>query len=174
MPSERNQKILENVREHMKDKPLIVTARYSNIDASQMNNLRRNVIDGGGKMFIAKNNIVKIAADQLGIPGIASIINGPTAYVVAADDVAGVVKALTQSIKDQRINVQIIGGIMEQELIDAVRVEKIGDLPSRDQLIGMLASAINSPMTGFVKILNAPVQNLVHALEQVVEQRRTA
>ena len=174
MPSQRNQQILQNVLERLQDKPLIVTARYSNVDASQMNDLRRNINDGGGNMFIAKNNLVKIAADQLGISNIHTIIDGPTAYIVTSDDVAGMVKALTQSIKDQSINIQILGGIMEQELIDAARVEQIADLPSRDQLIGMLASALNGPLTSFARVLNAPVQNLASTLEQIAEQRRTA
>jgi large subunit ribosomal protein L10 len=174
MPSTRNQKILENVLERMKDKPLVVTAQYTNVDASQMNELRRNVTAGGGKMFIAKNNLVKIAADQLGISEIDRIIDGPTAYIVANDDVAGMVKALTASIKGQSIDVRILGGIMESELIDAARVEQIADLPSRDQLLGMLASALNAPLTSFARVLNAPVQNLAHALEQIAEQRRAA
>ena len=84
------------------------------------------------------------------------------------------VKALTTSIKDQSLEVQILGGIMESEMIDANRVEQIADLPTRDQLIGMLASALSSPLTSFARVLNAPVQNLAGALEQIVDQRRTA
>ena len=173
MPSKRNEEILASILDRIQDKPLIVTARYSNVDASQMNDLRRDVSNGGGKIFIAKNNLVKIAADQIGIQDIEKIIDGPTAYIVADDDIAGMVKALTESIKDQSLEVQILGGIMDSEMIDAKRVEQIADLPSRDQLIGMLASALNSPLTSFARVLNAPVQNLASTLEQIAEQRRT-
>ena len=174
MPSERNQQILSNLLDRMRDKPLIVTVRHTNVNASQMNNLRRDISNGGGKMLIAKNNLVKLAADELGISGIESIIDGPTAYVIADDDIAGTVKALTTSIKDQSINVDILGGVMERELINANRVEQIADLPTRDQLIGMLASSMNGPLMAFARVLNAPVQNLASALEQIAEQRRTA
>ena len=174
MPSKRNEDILANVLDRIKDKPLIVTARYSNVNAAQMNDLRRDVTKGGGKIFIAKNNLVKIAADQIGIRDIDKIIDGPTAYIVADDDIAGTVKALTTTIKAENLEIQILGGIMESEMIDATRVEQIADLPSREQLIGMLASALNSPLTSFVRVLNAPVQNLASALEQIADQRRTA
>ena len=63
---------------------------------------------------------------------------------------------------------------MESETIDANRVEQIADLPSREQLIGMLASALNGPLNSFARVLNAPVQNLASTLEQIAEQRRTA
>ncbi len=174
MPSKRNQDILTTLLDRMRDKPLIVTARYSNVNAAQMNVLRRDITNGGGKMIVAKNNLVKIAADELGISGIDSIIDGPTAYVIADDDIAGTVKAMTDSIKDQRIEVQILGGVMEQQIIDAARVDQIADLPSREQLIGMLASVLNSPLTSLARVLNAPVQNLAIALEQIAEQRRNA
>lgn len=174
MPSERNQQIVSNLLDRFRDKPLIVTARYSNVNASQMNDLRRDITNGGGRMLIAKNNLVKIAADELGIDGIDSIIDGPTAYVIADDDIAATVKSLTESIKDQNAEIQILGGIMERELIDAKRVEQIADLPSRDQLIGMLASAMNGPLVSFARVLNAPVQNLASALDQIAQQRNSA
>ena len=171
MPSNRNEKILASVVDRLRDKPLIVTARYSNVDATQMDELRRNVTNGGGKVFVAKNTLVKIAADQLGIAGMDEIIDGPTAYIVAEDDIAGMVKALNQSIKDQSINVEVLGGVMERELIDAKRVEQIADLPSREQLIGMLASALHGPISGLARVLNAPVQNLASVLDQVAQQQ---
>ncbi len=174
MPSERNQQILTTLLDRMKDKPLIVTARYSNVNASQMNDLRREITNGGGRMLIAKNNIVKLAAEELGISDIESIIDGPTAYVIADDDIAATVKALTTSIKDQSLEFEILGGVMERELINANRVEQIADLPSKEQLIGMLASTLNGPLMSFARVLNAPVQNLASALEQIAEQRKSA
>ena len=174
MPSQRNQTLLNTLLDRMKDKPLIVTARYSNVNASQMNDLRREISNGGGRMLIAKNNIVKLAADELGIAEIESIIDGPTAYVIADDDIAATVKALTTSVKDQSINVEILGGVMDSEVINASRVEQIADLPSKEQLIGMLASSLNGPLMSFARVLNAPVQNLASALEQIAEQRKSA
>ena len=166
--------MLENILERIRDKPLIVTARHSNVNASQMDELRRSVTGGGGRIFVAKNNLVKIAADELGIDGIEEIIDGPTAYIIAEDDIAGMVKALNNSIKDLGLNVEILGGVLERELINSARVEQIADLPSREQLIGMLASAMNGPLNNLARVLNAPVQNLASTLEQIAEQRRSA
>lgn len=174
MPSQRNTKMKDTLVDRMRDKPLIVTARYSNVNASQMDELRRNVTNSGGKVFVAKNTLVKIAASELGFDNIDEIIDGPTAYVVADDDIAGMVKALNNSIKDQNINVEILGGIMEQQLIDANRVKQIADLPSREQLIAMLASSLNGPLMSFARVLNAPVQNLASMLEQIAQQRQSA
>ncbi len=174
MPSKRNEEILNELLELFRDKPLIVTARYANVKASQMNDLRREVTNGGGTIYVAKNNLVKLAAGQLGIDDIDTIIDGPTAYIVAEDDIAGAVKALTTSIKDMSVNVEILGGIMENETIGADRVAQISELPSREQLIGILASTLNSPLVSLARVLNAPVQNLASMLEQIAQQRGAA
>ncbi len=174
MPSRRNQDILSDLLERLQDKPLIVTARYSNVNAAQMNDLRRDVTRGGGKIFVAKNNLVKLAADELGIDGIDQIIDGPTAYLTADDDIAAMMKALTDSINSQDLNVELLGGVVDGELVDSERVKQIADLPTRDQLLGMLAAALNGPLTAFTRVINAPVQNLAIALEQIAEQRRSA
>ncbi len=174
MPSKRNTQMKENLVDRMRDKPLIVTARFSNVNASQMDELRRHVTGGGGKVFVAKNTLVKIAASELGISDIDEIIDGPTAYIVAEDDIADMVKALNTTIRDQRIDVEILGGIMEQQLIDANRVKQIADLPSREQLMGMLASTLNGPLMSLTRVLNAPVQNLASMLEQIAQQRQSA
>ncbi len=172
MPSQRNQDILHEVTERLRDKQLIVTIRYSNVSASQMNDLRREVTNGGGNVYVAKNNLALIAAERLGISGMEQIVDGPTAYITASDDVAGAVKALTNVTRDLSLDLEILGGVMENELIDPARVNQISNLPSRDQLIGMLAATLNAPLTGLARVLNAPVQNLASALHQIAEQRR--
>ena len=61
---------------------------------------------------------------------------------------------------------------MEDQLIPPERVRQIAELPSREQLIGMLASVMNSPLTGLARVLNAPVQNLASVLQQIADQRK--
>lgn len=172
MPSQRNQQILEEIVKRLSDKSLIVTARYSNVNATQMNDLRREVTKGGGNVYIAKNNLVALAAGQLGISNIKSIIDGPTAYITADGDIAATVKALADVIREQDLNIEILGGVMEEQLIPPERVRQIAELPSREQLIGMLASVMNSPLTGLARVLNAPVQNLASVLQQIADQQK--
>ncbi len=174
MPSQRNQDIVQEVTDRLRDKQLIVTVRYSNVNAAQMNDLRREITKGGGNVYVAKNNLVLLAADDLGIAGMDQIIDGPTAYITAQDDVAQTVKALTDVTRSLNLNLEILGGVMENELIDTARVNQISNLPSRDQLIGMLAATLNSPLVALARVLNAPVQNLASALNQIAEQRREA
>lgn len=172
MPSKRNISILDELLARLSDKQMIITMRYANVSAGQMDALRRAVRDGGGVLYIAKNTLVKRAADQLGIDGIDGIIDGPTGYITVEDDIAGAAGALVGAIKEHDLSVDILGGVMDNEVIDAGRVQQISALPSRDQLIGMLAATMNAPLTGLMRVMSAPIQGLAQSLQQVVEQRQ--
>ena len=84
MPSKRNISILDDLLARLSDKQMIITMRYSNVSAGQMDALRRAVRDGGGVLYVAKNTLVKRAADELGIEGMEGIIDGPTGYITVS------------------------------------------------------------------------------------------
>ena len=172
MPSKRNISILDDLLARLSDKQMIITMRYSNVSAGQMDALRRAVRDGGGVLYVAKNTLVKRAADELGIEGMEGIIDGPTGYITVEEDVAGAAGALVEAIKEHDLSVDILGGVMDNEVIDAGRVQQISELPSRDQLIGMLAATMNGPLTGLMRVMSAPIQGLAQSLQQIVEQRQ--
>lgn len=173
MPSQRNQQILEEITQRLSDKQLVVTVRYSNVSATQMNDLRREVRNAGGNIYIAKNNLVAIAAHNIGLQGIETIIDGPTAYITSKEDISAAVKALSNAIKAQDLNIQILGGFMEQQMIAASRVQQLADMPSREQLIATLAASLNSPINRLARVMNAPVQNLASILSQIADQRKS-
>lgn len=172
MPSKRNVAIMEELLVRLSDKPMIITMRYTNVSASQMDQLRRAVRGGGGLLYIAKNTLVLRAAETLGIKGMGSIVDGPTGYVTVDDDVAGATAALVGAIEEHDLQVDILGGIMDGDVIDAARIQRLSELPSRDELLGMLASTLNAPLTGLLRVMSAPVQGLAQSLQQVLEQRQ--
>ena len=172
MPSKRNIAILEDLLVRLSGKQMIITMRYSNVSAAQMDELRRAVRDGGGVLYIAKNTLVLRAAESLGIKGMAQIIDGPTGYVTVDGDVAVAAAALMAGIKEHNLPVEILGGVMEGNLIDAARVGQLSELPSRDELLGMLASSLSAPLTGLLRVMSAPVEGLAQSLRQVLEQRQ--
>ena len=172
MPSQRNIAIMDDLLARLSDKQMIITMRYENVSAGDMDALRQAVRQGGGLMYIAKNTLVKRAAERLGLNGLDTIIDGPTGYVTVEDDVAGAANALVTIIKDRNLEVKILGGMMNDAIIDAKRVEQISQLPSRDELIGRLAASMNSPLTGLLRVMSAPVQGLAQSLQQIVEQKQ--
>ena len=55
-----------------------------------------------------------------------------------------------------------------------VGVQALADLPSKEQLLGMVAATLLAPITGLARALNGNIQNLAYALEAVRKQKESA
>ena len=69
---------------------------------------------------------------------------------------------------------EIKGGLVEGTVIDAEGVKALANLPSREILLARLLGSMQSPITGFVTVLQGNIRNLVYALDQVRQQKESA
>ena len=75
---------------------------------------------------------------------------------------------------DHSHRVAIKAGVLDGKVIDPKAVKALADLPSKEQLLGMVASALLAPITGLACALNGNIQNLAYALEAVRKQKESA
>jgi len=69
---------------------------------------------------------------------------------------------------------EIKGGLVEGKVIDADAVKALANLPPREVLIARLLGSMQSPITGFVNVLQGNIRNLVYALDAVRQQKESA
>lgn len=83
--------------------------------------------------------------------------------------------ALKEFLKETKSEaVAIKAGVLDGKVIDPKAVKALADLPSKEQLLGMVASALLAPITGLACALNGNIQNLAYALEAVRKQKESA
>ncbi len=73
----------------------------------------------------------------------------------------------------KRINekLEIKGGIIEGGVCTPEQIKTISELPPREIQLSMLISAIQSPLSKFVCLLNSTLLQFVYALEALKEKR---
>ncbi|MEZ6195978.1 MAG: hypothetical protein R3F20_09655 [Planctomycetota bacterium] len=67
------------------------------------------------------------------------------------------------------MNLEILGGIMEGEVLDASAVEKISNLPGKKELQSMVLQGMFGPVSDFAKAMDdlfTEMHGLVEALEK--------
>lgn len=171
MPTERNVKVVENLTSAFKDSSLVVAAEYRGLDVEALQGLRRALRTEGTQFTIAKNTLARIAADNAGRSDLKEIIDGPIGFVTTAGDPAAAAKTLVKHIDDNRLEVKIVGGFLEDSVITGSRVQDLAKLPSRDELIAKMLGGMNSPITGLVTVLSGPVRALANVLQRHVENQ---
>ena len=148
--------------EKLKNAKLVLLTDYRGITVDQVTTLRNTLRDTNSEYKVIKNNIVKRALDANGENELDSVLVGPTAVVIAEEDYVEPLKAIYKFSKDNDFY-KIKGGIVEGKVMTTEELITLAKLPSRQELLGMLAGA-----------LLGNISKLAVALDQVRMQKEEA
>ena len=73
---------------------------------------------------------------------------------------------------DNDLPVNIVGGMLDADILDADRVKALAKLPSREQLVAKMLGWMNSPISGLVMVMSSPVRALATVLQKHVENQQ--
>lgn len=160
MPS---QKILDKKKEQVqiladkfKKAKMVVLTEYRGITVEDDTKLRSTVRENGDEYSVVKNSIISHAAKEAGIEGLDNL-EGPTAVVIGYEDYVTPAKAVNDYAKDHDFY-KIKSGVMDGKVIDAKEVKKLANLPSKDTLYAMLASALLGNIRNLAVVLDQAKQ----------------
>ncbi|MHC1760290.1 MAG: 50S ribosomal protein L10 [Negativicutes bacterium] len=165
--------MIAEIKTTMQNAKGLVLADFRGIKVAQDTKLRRKMREAGVEYSVIKNNMASIAAKEAGIEGLDNYLKGPLAMVSSKNDPVAPAKLISEFIKDNRI-MEIKGGLVEGKVIDADAVKALANLPPREVLIARLLGSMQSPITGFVNVLQGNIRNLVYALDAVRQQKESA
>ena len=134
---------VKNLAEKFKDAKLVLLTDYRGITVEDVTSLRNTLRDTKSEYKVIKNNIIRRALDANGESNLDPVLEGPTAVVIADEDYLTPLKAIYNFSKDNDYY-KIKGGIVEGKVLSAEELITLAKLPSRQELLGMLAGALLS------------------------------
>jgi large subunit ribosomal protein L10 len=171
MPTDAKRQAVTELAEMLRGSTAIAVADYRGLKVSEMQTVRRSLRASGVELHVAKNRLLKIAADQADRADLKPMLEGPTALATISGDEVALAKALQDAFRPFRV-VTIRGGLLGNQSIDAASLSRMASLPSREVLLGKLAGGIASPITGFASVLAANLRNLAGVLNAVADQKQ--
>jgi len=118
-----------------------------------------------------KNRLVKLAVADLDLPDISEALLGPTGVVLGYGGIVEPAKAVSDFAKEHGDKPVFKLGILDNQVVSAVEIQRLAALPSRDQLLAQLAGALEAPMAALVSTLEGKVQEMSGLLEALREQK---
>jgi large subunit ribosomal protein L10 len=164
MLREKKVQIVSNLADYLSRSNIIIATNYQGLLAKQMAELRNALTKAGVEYHVVKNTLVFRAADEAGKPQLRDIIEGPVALAFG-DDIVNTAKALDQYIKSAALPLQIIGGLLEDQVLPPEEVVNLADLPPREVLIAKLIGQLQAPIGTLHNILNLPLHGLLNVLQ---------
>lgn len=146
----------------------LVALDYRGMTVSEANSLRSKLRAAGGKNIeyrVAKNTLLKIATQGTPLAPIEKHLEGPTAVAIAYDEPSAMAKVLIAFAKDND-KLKIKGGVVDGEAADVAALSLIATLPGKQELRGMLAGTLQSPLRNLAGTLQSLLGHLRNALEQ--------
>ena len=154
-----NEKVLEakkaqvaQVAEALQNAATGVLIDYRGLTVEEDTKLRNDLRAAGVKYFVVKNTLLRLAANQVGLEELDSILHGPTALAVSDDPVAPA-KILFDFAKGNE-KVEIKSGFMDGKVMSMDELTTLAKTPSKDALIAKIMGSLNAPVSNLVRLLN--------------------
>ena len=132
----------------IKEAKLILLTDYRGINVEDVTSLRNDLRNAKAVYKVIKNNITKRALQEAGIDGLEDQLEGPTAVIMTNEDYLEPTKAIYNFTKGHDFY-KIKGGVVEGKVMTAEEIITLAKLPSRDDLLSMLAGALLGTITKF-------------------------
>lgn len=171
MPTDAKRKAVSELADMLRASSALAVADYRGLTVSEMHTVRKSLRANGVSLQVAKNRLLKIAADEAGLDQLKPLLEGPTAIAATNGDEVSLARALQDAFRPYKV-VSLRGGLLAGQPVSAADLGRLATLPSRDVLLGRLAGGFAAPLTGMAAVLAANIRNLVGVLNAVAEQRR--
>ena len=143
----QKQLVIDEIKDRAQNAKTIVLFDYRGITDSEAKELRIKLKESNSDYKVYKNTLMARAFNDLGID-LSDGLTGPSAFAFSDDQVAPI-KVLSDFAKEHPALILKVG-IVDGEKADQAKLAEYASLPSRDQLLTMLAGG----MIGLVKDLS--------------------
>jgi large subunit ribosomal protein L10 len=161
---------INELKEAFSESEDFIFADYRGLTVDQITSLRKQLRAKGARFNVVKNNIARIAFEQLSAPDVSAYLTGPTAVAISPKDANEVAKLLFGFIREAPV-LGIKGGLVGKAVYDAAQVEAFSRLPGRLELIAMLMSVMNGPVRNLAAALNDVPARLVRTIKAIGDQK---
>ncbi|HET9722185.1 MAG TPA: 50S ribosomal protein L10 [Candidatus Saccharimonadales bacterium] len=168
---EKKAEVVAKIGELLETSKLTVIAKYPGTSVKSFQELRRQAVDNGTTVSVAKNRLVKKALESNDrFSGLdTSVLTGQLMYAFNAEDEVAPAQVLANFAKTQP-SVEFVGAIgAEGQFLSAEDVQALASLPSKDQLRAQLIATVNAPLTGFVGVLSGNIRGVLNVLSARAE-----
>jgi large subunit ribosomal protein L10 len=171
MPTDAKRQAVTDLADLLRESSALAVADYRGLTVSEMHTVRRSLRSNGVSLKVAKNRLLKIAADEAGLADLKPLLDGPTAIASTTGDEVSLARALQDAFRPYKV-VTLRGGLLAGQPVSAADLQRLATLPSREVLLGRLVGGMAAPLSGMAAVLAANLRNLVGVLSAVADQKR--
>lgn len=174
MPSIENQEKLVEIKKILSTNKNFVIGTYAGLNVEQLLQLRAAVREKNSRLKVVKNTLFKIALKESPehsalVDSLAPQLKGPVVVAFVDDDLPSVAK-LIKDFSEKNDKVQIKSGVMDGQYLSAAEVKDIAGLPTKEELLSIIARGLNTPAQKIAIGINEIISSLARGIKAVGEK----
>ena len=174
MKKEMKTQVIAGLHEKFSRAQVAILTEFRGVPVGEMTELRKLLRTANAELKIVKNRLAMRAVEDTPLAIAKDRFRGSLAVTLGYDDPIVPAKILNDFIAKERRHQRLTmrSAVVEGKIVEAEQLKDLANLPSRPQLLGMLLSAMQGPIQGFVGVLSGPARSLVYMINGLIEQKK--
>lgn len=173
MNIEEKKQFVEALHKRLEKCQVLILTDFKGLNVETMTELRRKLREAKVEYQVIKNTMLKRATEGTGFEKIKDAFKGTSAVALSYDDPVAPAKVLTEfANKNDKLGIRI--GVMQGKVLDLAAIRALATLPSREQLLAQVLSAMIAVPTSLVTALSDVPRRMVNVLQAIKEQKEKA
>ena len=167
LTKQQKQEIVVNLKDKLQRQKAVAFVNYKGINVKDLFALRRDLKKEGVEFKVLKKTLIDLALKESGLENISvKDFDGQIALAFGYNDEIAPARLLYKFSKTNK-SLSLLGGILTNNFIDKEGIINLANLPSRKELLGILAGTMNAVMSGFVRVLSGNTAGLLTVLSKI-------
>ncbi len=142
---ELKKQVVDEIVEKIKNSQSVILVDYKGLTVEEATILRNKCREANVEYKVYKNTLVRKAFNTLNVDLFDNDLNGPTATIFGADNIAAA-KIMVKASKDLEGKIIVKSGYIDGAYNDAEAIKVVASLPSKEELIARMLGSLQSPL----------------------------
>lgn len=164
--------VISEIQSRVGDVRDFIVVDCSKVDGVTANRWRLALRKERITALTVKNSVAANALQRKGVDGLGAVLAGPSTLVWGSDDIVALSRSMTKWAKEI-VNLEIKGGTVEGESLDASAVDALSKSAGRTETIGEIAGLMLAPGRQLAGCLQSPGGQLAGQLKALSEKEQS-
>ncbi|MBI2610066.1 50S ribosomal protein L10 [Candidatus Giovannonibacteria bacterium] len=148
----KKESLVSEMKDLFEKASILVFVNFHGLSVVKQRKLRKELRKIGSKYKVVKKTLLKRAFEALGLKNSPSF-EGEIGIVSGYQDVIVPPQVISKFIRENK-ELKIVGGLYENNFVDAGVIGRLSAIPSREILLSQLAFMLSQPVAGLARALN--------------------
>ncbi|MBS2993922.1 50S ribosomal protein L10 ['Santalum album' aster yellows phytoplasma] len=145
------------LKEKISTAKTVIVFEYASLPVSSFMQLRRELKKTSCEVKVYPKNIMQRAVTNAKQADLVTFLKGAKALIISPQELLEPIKTIYNFAKKNKA-VKIVSGIVEQKIVSLQEINTLATLPSKEQMLALLAASMFAPLQNLAICLNMLVQ----------------